>query len=210
MYLFPVMASGDNEDYAEIIISSEVVKAKEHAEDMNDELKKVVHKKRMETKAKYLYGGYLEKRDIYRSSEHFSVNSIRNIHLGIDIWAGADVPFYAAMPGIIHSMKYNGAKLDYGYCMIIHYENGDFVLYGHLSDYSCKNFKAGDSVMKGQCIGTIGHEKVNGGWEPHLHIQRIKDVGVFQGDYPGVCNEEDLAYYKVNCPDPLEYILDKR
>ena len=36
----------------------------------------------------YGYGGYLEKRDIYRRSEVFAtaLEDFRNIHLGIDIW----------------------------------------------------------------------------------------------------------------------------
>lgn len=204
------MSSQIMEEYAEIIISSEVLSAMNDVGEMNAALKNIVDNTRKETKAKYLFGGYLEKRDIYRSSEHFSENKIRNIHLGIDIWAEIDSPLYAAMAGVIHSMKFNDAKLDYGYCLIIRYDNGDFMLYGHLSEYSIKQFKVGDAVVKGQCIGTIGDKMVNGGWEPHLHIQLIKDIGFYQGDYPGVCQEEDLEYYKINCPDPLDYILERR
>lgn len=209
MNVFPVMSSQNIEDYAEIIISSAVIKAKNDVDEMNALLKSIVDKTRMATKAKYLYGGYLEKRDIYQSSEHFSGHKNRNIHLGIDIWAEVDSPLYAAMSGVVHSMKFNNAKLDYGYCLIIYYENGHFMLYGHLSDYSINHFKAGDVVVKGQCIGTIGDKKVNGGWEPHLHMQLIKDIGDYQGDYPGVCQEEDIEYYKINCPDPLDYILEE-
>ena len=48
----------------------------------------------------------------------------------------------------------------------------------------------------------IGGTEVNGDYAPHLHFQIIKDIEGFEGDYPGVSSQNNLAYYSDNCPDP--------
>ena len=57
----------------------------------------------------YGYGGYLEKRDIYRRSEVFATaqEDFRNIHLGIDIWVAAGSPIFAPLEGKVHSFQDN-------------------------------------------------------------------------------------------------------
>ncbi len=58
------------------------------------------------------------------------------------------------------------------------------------------------SVQKGQQIATLGLPPINGDYAPHLHFQIIIDMEGKFGDYPGVCSENTLAFYKENCPDP--------
>lgn len=155
------------------------------------------------------YGGYLEKRTIYRASSHFDTtnrDTQREYHLGVDLWVPALTPIYSSQQGIVHSVQYNEAELDYGWCLIVNYEELSYVLYGHLSSDLIKDYKVNDSIEAGQIIAYTGDYPENGGWLPHLHLQRIIDIGDHYGDYPGVCTFADLAFYKANCPDPFDLI----
>jgi murein DD-endopeptidase MepM/ murein hydrolase activator NlpD len=77
-----------------------------------------------------------------------------------------------------------------------------YTLFGHLSLESITNLKVGTLFKKGQQLATLGKPEVNGDYAPHLHFQIIKNIGDFSGDYPGVCSENDLDFYKKNCPNP--------
>ncbi|CAM1341883.1 peptidoglycan DD-metalloendopeptidase family protein [Tenacibaculum amylolyticum] len=154
------------------------------------------------------YGGYLEKRDIYKRSTYFNKEAgddERNIHLGIDLWCAEQTNVLAVLDGEIHSFGNNKNYGDYGPTIIIKHEVGNFVffsLYGHLSLESIKNKKVGQKVKKEEIIGTLGDHTINGDYAPHLHFQLIKDMGEYIGDYPGVCSKNDVNYFKVNCPNP--------
>ena len=159
-------------------------------------------------KAKVAYGGYLEKRNIYKRSSYFKQESVedeRNIHLGIDLWCEANTKVLAVLDGKIHSFQNNTNYGDYGPTIIIkHLLDGIefYSLYGHLNLASLKNLEVGNSVFKGQTIGFFGDASVNGDYAPHLHFQLIKDLQNNLGDYPGVSNKKMLNFYKENCPDP--------
>jgi murein DD-endopeptidase MepM/ murein hydrolase activator NlpD len=159
-------------------------------------------------KAKVAFGGYLEKRNIYRRSSHFNQESIeneRNVHLGVDLWCEANTKVLAVLDGKIHSFQNNINYGDYGPTIIIKHliEGIEFYsLYGHLNIASLKNLTVGDSVFKGQTIGFLGNATVNGDYAPHLHFQLIKNLQDNFGDYPGVSNKKMLDFYKENCPEP--------
>ena len=163
--------------------------------------------------AKAAFGGYLEKRNIYQRSDYFNKKTDpkdeRNIHLGLDIWAPAETSVLAGFDGSIHSFANNTNFGDYGPTIILeHYENGQafYSLYGHLGLDSIASIKVGQEVKQGQEIATLGAADVNGDYPPHLHFQLILDIQNFKGDYPGVCSENELAFYKKNCPDPTSLI----
>lgn len=157
---------------------------------------------------KVAYGGYLEKRGIYRRSDYFNQSNTkteRNIHLGVDIWIEANTPIFAPLDGEIHSFKNNTNYGDYGPTLILKHkiENITFyTLYGHLSLVSLEQLEVGVEVKQGEQIGTLGTAEVNGDYPPHLHFQVIKDIQDYKGDYPGVSNQLDLEFYKENCSDP--------
>lgn len=158
-------------------------------------------------KAKIAFGGYNEKRSLYKRSLMFNENESteRNIHIGLDIWAKAATPIFAAIDGTIHSFKNNLGLGNYGPTIILQHniQNHDFyTLYGHLSLNSIKNIEVGRILKKGEQLGTLGDYEINGDYAPHLHFQIIKDIGDHFGDYPGVCSQKDLSYYLSNCPDP--------
>ena len=159
-------------------------------------------------KAKVAFGGYLERRGIYNRSNYFNQENPeeeRNIHLGLDIWIEAEAPIYAPLDGVVHSFNNNTNFGDYGPTIILKHDVVDFkfyTLYGHLSLSSLNGLKVGAEIKKGQQIATLGTSQVNGDYPPHLHFQIIKDIQDFEGDYPGVSNQIDLEFYKINCPDP--------
>ncbi len=163
---------------------------------------------KMETaNKKYGIGGYLEKRGIYRRSEVFATESsnFRNIHLGVDIWAAAGSPVYAPLAGKIHSFQDNQGFGNYGPTLILAHDLGEktlYSLYGHLSRASLFSFEVGREVRAGERICEIGPFPENGDWPPHLHFQLMWDMGNYWGDYPGVAAEQDLDYFRGNCPDP--------
>lgn len=152
-------------------------------------------------------GGYMEKRVIYRRSEHFlNAGDIqRNIHLGIDLWAEAGTPVYAPLAGKVHSFKNNGNFGDYGPTIILeHMYEGKplYTLYGHLSLASLDGLYEGKPILAGQQIGEIGDYPVNGDWPPHLHFQVMTDMMGMYGDFPGVCAETDKEKFAQICLNP--------
>lgn len=154
-------------------------------------------------------GGYAEQRNLYQSSQHFSQGVIRDYHLAIDIWGDAHSLVYLPVDGEIHSFAYNDQVLDYGYTLIIKHAIDDLILYslyGHLDDYFFSDWEVGQYLRAGEAIARFGDYDQNGGWPPHLHFQLIKDIGDWQGDYPGVCSHDDLDQYLNNCPDPSKWI----
>jgi len=164
----------------------------------------------IEHHAHYAIGGYLEQRNLYGLSDHFTTGERRDIHLGIDIWAPTGHPIYAPVDGVIHSYAYNDLHLDYGYAIIVQHEssNGTFhALYGHLSSEYFDRWQVGQKITQGTPFASLGDRTENGGWLPHLHLQVVRDMGDWRGDYPGVCAQSDLDYYKENCPDPSGLIL---
>ena len=158
--------------------------------------------------ANVAFGGYAERRNIYKRSFYFNQENQqleRNIHLGIDLWLKAGSKVFSPLEGQVHSFANNTNYGDYGPTIIIEHHVEDIVfytLYGHLSEDSIKLLKQGQQIKAGQQIGVLGHSQVNGDYAPHLHFQIIRDLGNYEGDYPGVSSKKDLQYYLNNCPDP--------
>ncbi len=155
---------------------------------------------------KIAFGGYLERRNLYNRSSHFTHSEeSRNVHLGVDLWCPAGTAVLAAHDGIIHSFRNNNNFGDYGPTIILEHDiEGEtfYSLYGHLSLESIADKSVGQEVKKMEHIGELGASEVNGDYAPHLHFQLIIDLEGNHGDYPGVASEERVGWYKQNCPDP--------
>lgn len=152
---------------------------------------------------KFAFGGYLEDRSWYARSPLFGKE--RSIHLGIDIWAEAQAPVFAPIDGKVHSFADNSGFGNYGPTLLLEHQLEDlkfFTLYGHLSRESMAQWLKDDVVQAGAMIGQLGEMAENGEWPAHLHFQVILDLQGKEGDYPGVCAQEDVNYYQINCPDP--------
>lgn len=154
------------------------------------------------------YGGYNETRTIYQRSAHFNTLNIeneRNIHLGIDLWSPLGTSIYAPLDGTVHSFKNNTNYGDYGPTIILKHQINKIVfytLYGHLNVQSIDNLSVNQVFRQGEKLAELGDSTVNGDYPPHLHFQIINDIQGYYGDYTGVCNKRDLAFYLNNCPDP--------
>jgi peptidoglycan LD-endopeptidase LytH len=162
--------------------------------------------------AQVAYGGYGEHRSIYGASEHFrNPETDRCIHLGIDLWASVGTKIFAPLNGKVHSFKYNDQHLDYGATIILEHSfmGEDFyLLYGHLSVQSLADKQIGQYLHQGQAFATIGNRSENGGWVPHLHLQKILDIGDWKGDFPGVATKIEAEKYLSNSPNPIQYCID--
>ncbi|XLS28133.1 peptidoglycan DD-metalloendopeptidase family protein [Flavobacteriaceae bacterium M23B6Z8] len=161
--------------------------------------------------ARVAYGGYLEKRNLYKSSPIFQQDSknSRNIHLGVDFWCAAGTKVITPIDGVVHSFKDNSNLGDYGPTIILKHRIDNevfYTLYGHLSRTSLKGLKRGKVFKSNETLGTLGTPEENVNYAPHLHFQLIKDIQKKEGDYPGVCNHEQQEFYKQNCPDPLQLL----
>lgn len=157
--------------------------------------------------AEVAYGGYIEGRTLYKRSTIFKNESIpeRNIHIGLDLWSKVGTPVLAALDGKVHSFKNNIGLGDYGPTIILEHEVENekfYTLYGHLSLESIESLTVGKFYKKGDQIATLGNAAVNGDYAPHVHFQIIQNIEENWGDYPGVCNTNDLNFYIENCPDP--------
>lgn len=161
-----------------------------------------------QNQAEVAYGGYLEKRNIYKRSNYFnSMNQAleRNIHLGMDFWSPSGTVIYTPLDAEVHSFANNTNFGDYGPTIILLHRHHDFyfyTLYGHLSLESIAHLKIGQYLKAGTPFAQLGSSEVNGDYAPHLHFQIIKNIGDYKGDYPGVCSQSQLEFYRNNCPDP--------
>lgn len=158
-------------------------------------------------KAEVAYGGYNEFRNLYKRSTIFKDIDLeeRNIHIGIDLWIKEGTAVLAALDGTVHSFDYNVGLGNYGPTIILKHkiDGVEFhTLYGHLSIESIETLRVGHTFKAGEQLGTLGDSSVNGDYAPHLHFQIIDKMKEYVGDYPGVCNKNDLAFYLKNCPDP--------
>ena len=151
------------------------------------------------------YGGYLEKRGIYTAGQYVKKpGSARNIHIGVDVWWDPGTPVFAPYTGKVHSFAYNDKPLDYGGTIILEHRENDllfYTLYGHLSKDSLSRIKTGMTIERGQQFCRLGDREENGGWYPHLHLQLIKSMMNFSGDYPGVVAAKNRRIIE-NCPNP--------
>lgn len=152
---------------------------------------------------KFAYGGYMETRNWYQRSPLFGEQ--RNIHIAVDIWCEALHPLYAPYASVVHSLKNNLGFGNYGPTVILEHKIEDtkfYTLYGHLTVTDLEHLEVGQIVEAGEVFAHIGSLEENGEWPTHLHFQIIRDLQGNEGDYPGVCSQETLSFYKENCPDP--------
>jgi murein DD-endopeptidase MepM/ murein hydrolase activator NlpD len=175
-------------------------------------------KRRKESGAKYLLGGYNEERQMYRRSVLFDNNisesqrisdEPRSIHLGVDIWGPAGTPVYAPLGGVVYGFAFNNQFGDYGATIILQHQSDAssfYTLYGHLSLQDIGSLKQGQFISRGQPFAHFGPKEENGHWPPHLHFQVIHDIGLHVSDYPGVCKPSESVFYLSNSPDPSPFI----
>lgn len=176
----------------------------------NDVFNNYLSQRSLKESARIPLGGYNEKRILYSKSNHFgSGKDARDIHLGIDIWVDAGTPVCAPLNSRVHSFANNTNYRDYGPTIILEHRLDGvkfYTLYGHLSKESLADLYAGKKIKSGEVFASIGGSDINGSWPPHLHLQLIKDMAGYEGDFPGVCSSKERVYYLDICPDPSAFL----
>lgn len=151
-------------------------------------------------------GKYDEDRVIYRHSDLFDREAEpRSIHLGIDLFAAAGTPVHSPLGATVHSLGFNDDLGDYGPTLVLRHDLEGvefFTLYGHLAYASVANLRLGQPLAAGTSIAAMGRHHENGGWSPHLHFQLIRDMGDWEGNYPGVAAPSGRQKWLDLCPDP--------
>jgi 4-aminobutyrate aminotransferase-like enzyme/Ser/Thr protein kinase RdoA (MazF antagonist) len=130
----------------------------------------------------------------------------RTVHLAVDIFMEPGSAVFAPLPGRVHSLRDNAARLDYGPTIVLEHEPPGappfFTLYGHLTPDSLVSLSPGAPVARGQRLGAIGAPPGNGDWPPHVHFQLVADMLDMAGDFPGVASPRDRATWLSLSPDP--------
>ncbi|WP_405378421.1 peptidoglycan DD-metalloendopeptidase family protein [Nonlabens sp. Asnod3-A02] len=173
---------------------------------------KYLEEKRTLTGKYIAHGGYLEQRALYRKSARFQAGVVRDIHMGIDLWAPAGTTVHAFMDGVVHSYAHNDDAGNYGPTLILEHDfNGKklYTLYGHLSISDMDKWVVGFRFRESETIATLGKPGENGGYSPHLHFQIMTDMQDYKGDFPGVAAREKLDNYDGVILDPNEFIFEK-
>jgi 4-aminobutyrate aminotransferase-like enzyme/Ser/Thr protein kinase RdoA (MazF antagonist) len=152
-------------------------------------------------------GRYNEPRLIYQGDQYLTYgNERRTIHLATDIFIEKGTPVFSIYDGKIHSFQDNAKSLDNGPTIVIeHTPSPDiprfYILYSHLTRDSLNGISVGQSVKKGEQIGTVGEYPENGGWPSHLHFQLITDMLDREGDFFGVAPPSKREVWLSICPD---------
>jgi murein DD-endopeptidase MepM/ murein hydrolase activator NlpD len=94
---------------------------------------------------------------------HHPILGINRLHAGVDFGGGYGAPIYAAATGTVIASSY---MRGYGNCVIIDHGSGITTTYGHCSRVFVRS---GQSVSRGQRIGSIGASGLATG--PHLHFE---------------------------------------
>ncbi len=116
--------------------------------------------------------------DLTRIGSYFGMRLHPILHIyrkhdGIDLTAPTGTPVYAAGNGKVIRVDHNRSRRGYGNLVIIdHGFDGLETRYAHLNSI---NVKRGDTVVRGQQIGTVGNTGLSTG--PHLHYE-IRKNGV--------------------------------
>ena len=140
-------------------------------------------------------GRYDEERGIYTAPEFQTPDGRwRTRHMAVDVFAPAGTPVFAPFDGVVERRENRNQLGDYGGLLVLRHD-GCFTLHGHLDPETL----ARGEVRAGEEIARLGTEAVNGGWEPHLHLQLFTDL---VGDLPGVALSDEADVWRSVCPDP--------
>jgi 4-aminobutyrate aminotransferase-like enzyme/Ser/Thr protein kinase RdoA (MazF antagonist) len=147
-------------------------------------------------------GRYGEERPIYRGPQYKDPEGrSRTVHLGCDLFLPAGANVRSPFAGVIEERDDRALPYDYGGVLLIRHD-GFWTLHGHLEPDSIAHWSPGDPVEAGQIIAQMGPPEVNGGWDPHLHLQLFTHLAGGGTDLPGVAYPDELDLWQSISPDP--------
>ena len=123
-------------------------------------------------KVDYTFGGYLELRSTIWRGHYLDPNIMT--HLGVDYNVPANtpvtVPVNCSVVKVYRDMDQNGGWGGLAVFKILSSSIHEYLMYGHLAHDSLPN--VGDLFEPGEIVAKTGEINENGGWYPHLHVQR--------------------------------------
>lgn len=163
----------------------------------------------------YSYGGFLEIRSRMFADTSYISQARCYVHLGVDInvpaWEEVRFPSSAQVLRVVHDSDTEigwGTRVD-----LAHPTQPIVFIFGHLGP-DVTVYEGEILPACGKKIGRIGEPKVNGGCDPHLHLQVMSrekyDHLVNRGELDGYAQEADLPEIRRNYFDPLKAVLDLR
>ena len=114
--------------------------------------------------------------------------------MAVDVFAPAGTPVFAPFDGVVERRENRDRPGDYGGLLVLRH---DGLL--DAARASRPATLASGEVRAGEEIARLGAPEVNGGWEPHLHLQLFTDL---VGDLPGVALSDEADVWRSVCPDP--------
>jgi 4-aminobutyrate aminotransferase-like enzyme/Ser/Thr protein kinase RdoA (MazF antagonist) len=145
-------------------------------------------------------GRYDEERTVYTAPEFRTPGGRwRTRHMATDLFAPAGTPVFAPLDGVVERRENRNRRGDYGGLLVLRHATDEgltfWTLHGHLDPETLVE----GEVRAGEEIARLGAPAVNGGWEPHLHLQLFTDL---VADLPGVALSEEADLWRSVCPDP--------
>lgn len=103
-------------------------------------------------------------------------------HNGVDIATADGADVHAAADGVVEELWHDPLM---GYCISISHEGDALSIYKNLRPESISGLSAGDKVVAGQVIGSVGESAlIEIAEEPHLHFElKIGGASVDPRDY---------------------------
>ena len=141
-------------------------------------------------------GRYDEERSIYTAPEFETPDGRwRTRHMAVDVFAPAGTPVYAPLDGVVERRENRDQLGDYGGLLVL--RHGDRS--GRCTAISTRRRWPPARCERATRSPGSAAPEVNGGWEPHLHLQLFTDL---VGDLPGVALPEEADVWRSVCPDP--------
>lgn len=157
--------------------------------------KKFIHKMKG---LDYSWGGYLEDRAVVWAGHYQQPG--HTLHVGVDLYVPTDTDVCCPVKA---KLVYSTVDLDreggWGGRMVFEYKDEHIIL-AHLKGMRTG---IGATCLPGSIIARIAEPELNGGWSPHLHVQRVMgrtlkevlEVDGYLKPYVGI--EKDF-------PDPVQ------
>lgn len=206
---FTFIENSVEEDYFPLHLSAKKLLRQNIDPTNHPQLLHYINDQAINNAAKFGVGGYLEKRNLYQKSNLFNQDEVRNIHLGIDVWAPANTLIASPLSGIVFASHFNEGEGNYGGTIILKHSISSQVFYslfGHLSKNSITQNPIGRIVEHNKSFCSLGSPSENGGYLPHLHYQIMHTMLDYENDFPGVCSESQVSYFSKICPNPVRFL----
>lgn len=147
----------------------------------------------------FSWGGYMEDRAVVWAGHYHDEGA--TMHVGVDFYVPAGCTVHCPVPAtLVHSSTDPDQGGGWGGRMVFRYRDEHFIL-AHLRDM---DMEVGRNYVAGEAVAMIAEDHCNGGWSPHLHVQRVKSLDL---DYVLSVDGYLRPYegIRADFPDPLEY-----